>query len=348
MDMKLLKRGLSFILCLAMVLGNVPATVFSVETDGLCAHHTEHVDCGYEDGISACGFECAQCAAEAAAEETDPPVVETDPPVSETKAPTQPPVPEETAAPTEAPTELPVPEETAAPTEAPTEPPVPETEAPTEPVEETTAPTNPVEETTAPTEAVEEETPVTFVEPQTVKPGVELPDDDELYAAYAEQVLYGSSFSLLGTAAGERLQGDEKMLYDLLVPFFKDVANGRRESTVLAVGTTITDQNGTTYTPEVETTFESQTISKESMGRVMDAILSDLPFEAYWFDKTTGFRFSYLYLETIQYMEMSFHVSWNYCGAFDFTVNTDKTGAAVDAAANAQYIVSEYAAATDY
>jgi len=40
MDINLYKRGISFLLCLAMLIGNVPATVFAAESDGLCAHHT--------------------------------------------------------------------------------------------------------------------------------------------------------------------------------------------------------------------------------------------------------------------------------------------------------------------
>ena len=56
------KRVLSMVLCAAMLLGNFPAVGYAAEADGLCAHHTEHVDCGYIEGESSCGFVCELCA----------------------------------------------------------------------------------------------------------------------------------------------------------------------------------------------------------------------------------------------------------------------------------------------
>ena len=62
MKQNLMKRALSLLLCAALLLGNIPAVVFAVEDDGLCEHHTTHLDCGYEEGLT-CGFVCAECAA---------------------------------------------------------------------------------------------------------------------------------------------------------------------------------------------------------------------------------------------------------------------------------------------
>ena len=58
------KRTMLFLLCLAMLAGNLPAAALAVQADGLCTHHTEHADCGYEEGISSCSYVCQQCAAE--------------------------------------------------------------------------------------------------------------------------------------------------------------------------------------------------------------------------------------------------------------------------------------------
>ena len=44
--MKNWKRTISFLLCMAMLLGNFPVVSFAAETDGLCEHHTEHLECG--------------------------------------------------------------------------------------------------------------------------------------------------------------------------------------------------------------------------------------------------------------------------------------------------------------
>ena len=54
------KRMVSSIMACILVLGLVPSSVFAVETDGLCAHHTQHTaDCGYSAAIesSTCGYQ---------------------------------------------------------------------------------------------------------------------------------------------------------------------------------------------------------------------------------------------------------------------------------------------------
>ena len=318
MNMDRFKRILSMLLCVVLLMGNVPATVFA--TDDIAAQET-----------------------------TVPTEAPTEPPVTETIAPTLPPVPEETAAPTEAATEPPVPETVPA-----TEPPVPEetaapTEAPTEPMEETTPPTEPVEETTPPTEAEEPE-PVVFTGYQTIVPDCDLPENEELHAAYAQQVLYGNSFSFFGTAAGARLTGDEKVIYDALVPIIKQIANGQRASTAIGIGQVGEDSSGNIYRADAEATFTGTSLSRESMGLVMDALLSDLPYEMYWFDKTIGCAWGYLPGpdSTILNVQLLFYVAENYRGSSDTSVDTAKTGAAAAAAGNAQDIVDKYAAASDY
>ena len=64
MDMNAMKRIMSLILCMALVLGNFSAVGFAAETGGLCDHHTVHEDCGYEEGSSDCDNVCDLCAAE--------------------------------------------------------------------------------------------------------------------------------------------------------------------------------------------------------------------------------------------------------------------------------------------
>ena len=51
------KRTLCSILAFVMVLGYVPVPTFAAETDGLCAHHTQHTEvCGYSPAVE--GHEC--------------------------------------------------------------------------------------------------------------------------------------------------------------------------------------------------------------------------------------------------------------------------------------------------
>lgn len=71
MRTKTWKRGISLLLCMAMLLGNLPGVSFAAENDGLCEHHTEHTDCGYAEGLSACGYACQLCL-QTPAETTEP------------------------------------------------------------------------------------------------------------------------------------------------------------------------------------------------------------------------------------------------------------------------------------
>ena len=56
------KRILSVLLCVCMLLQCMPMAAFAVTADGLCAHHTEHMDCDYVEGVSECTYHCAVCA----------------------------------------------------------------------------------------------------------------------------------------------------------------------------------------------------------------------------------------------------------------------------------------------
>ncbi|MBQ3548884.1 MAG: right-handed parallel beta-helix repeat-containing protein [Oscillospiraceae bacterium] len=70
---KTMKKVLSILLCLCMVLQYVPTTAFAADTaeGGLCEHHTEHTaECGYAAaGAQECHYECAECAAASESEE---------------------------------------------------------------------------------------------------------------------------------------------------------------------------------------------------------------------------------------------------------------------------------------
>ena len=55
-----MRKALSILLCLCMLLQNAPVMAFAVTTDNLCEHHTEHTaECGYREGSagSACTHE---------------------------------------------------------------------------------------------------------------------------------------------------------------------------------------------------------------------------------------------------------------------------------------------------
>ena len=132
-------------------------------------------------------------------------------------------------------TEAEEPEEESEPTEAPAEEPAETTAA----AEETEAV---IEEVTEPAAAAEESEEVLLeIAPVTL---ADLPDEDELFAGYVDKVFYGGT-EFFGTAAGETLTGDVKVLYDGLRPQIEAIAAGELDNAELTVsggftGNTIT------------------------------------------------------------------------------------------------------------
>lgn len=181
----------------------------------------------------------------------------------------------------------------------------------------------------------------------TVAPDPGLPGNDELFAAYAESVLYGNSVATFGTAARAELIGDEVVLYDALVPFIKDIAAGNRASAVIVVGQEVSDGE-TIYPVDAEATFESAEFAYESSSRVLNALLADYPYEMYWYDKTSGCEMWTIGTEDkVLQINVCFMVAQNYCGETMTSVDTAKTGVASKAAAVAQEIVAKYANSAD-
>lgn len=128
-----------------------------------------------------------------------------------------------------------------------------------------------------------------------------LPENDELFALYAEGKLYGYELSTFGTAAREKLNPVEQSIYDALKAEIESVAaNGG--STVF----TLTDVPGlkTVWTSE-EIFFSDTDISQVQAAftaqfnsrAIMTALLSDCPYDLYWFDKAISgaFRTSHSY-----------------------------------------------------
>ena len=183
-------------------------------------------------------------------------------------------------------------------------------------------------------------------EEYTANPDPGLPENDELFAAYAEQTLYGTGISTFGIAAGSRLTGDEKAVYDALVPIIKQIAAGERSDTIIGVGQAVT-YNGTDYVPDVTLTFSSSDL-QNLLSRVVTALLSDYPYEMYWYDKVTGCKTFALSSSTLVYIDFKFTVATNYGTGDTYTTNTSVTKAASAAAANALEIVKDHASASDY
>ncbi len=172
----------------------------------------------------------------------------------------------------------------------------------------------------------------------------DFPDGEELLDGYAYQLLYGN-VATYRRKLGDTLTGNEKVLYDALVPILKQIASGERTSTVIGVGETIETAQGL-YQADVAASFEGTELN---VHLVFFALLADLPYELYWFDKTTGLHTTYTDDgSVINHVQTSFSVSENYRGSEEFSVDCKRARAAAAAAKNSAAIVSAYANDTDY
>ncbi|MBQ3192234.1 MAG: hypothetical protein IJO21_01915 [Oscillospiraceae bacterium] len=268
-------------------------------------------------------------------------LMEEDISVAETAAP------ETTAAPVE--TEAAV-AETTQPVQAPVET-VPVTEA--APVQEEPVPA--VAETEA-AAAAEETEPAFTVTSYTAVPDQMQLTDEELFRGYAEQQLYGTQVQTFGTAGGAQLSGDEKKAYDALVPYLKQIASGQRTDATIHLGISLGNQNFTgtmeNYDADTEVQFTGSDFDQASLTNVLRALLADMPYELYWFDKVTGVSDLVISAGGNLHIVFNFQVAANYRGADALTADASKTGAAAATAAAAQAVVDSVEAdenvKTDY
>ncbi len=166
----------------------------------------------------------------------------------------------------------------------------------------------------------------------------DLPDSEELFAGYVEQMFYGSggisTFSVGNRTAGSQLTGDEKVAYDALVPIIRQIAAGERASTDITI----------------EADFTENYLDFD-LTEVYLALLVDLPYEMYWQDKTTAASYGRSYYENTNVLaevRVQLPVVEAYAGTADYTTNTAKTGATTQAVANANAIVAANVNKNDY
>ena len=129
----------------------------------------------------------------------------------------------------------------------------------------------------------------------TCAPDVGLPDNDELFAYFAEQKLYGYEMATFGTRARENLKLIEQNIYDALKVKIENVAanGGSTVFTLTSVeGLTTTwsmDALGVTEITEenVKTAVSKAFSAQFDTNAIVTALLNDCPFDLYWYDKTT-------------------------------------------------------------
>ncbi len=178
-----------------------------------------------------------------------------------------------------------------------------------------------------------------------------------------------------GTLAGAQLTGKEKTLYDKLKDQILSAARGDISSTVFEVPVKDLYENVTYTATQLgvssitnETLEEAKTafyalLTHPDTGMVLNALMADLPYELYWYDKREGCEYGY---PGCSYNETEMGI-WNYdsdvicysftvAGAYrdqnvsenEYLLDQEFGQNAVQAAVNAESIISDYAALGDY
>ena len=149
-----------------------------------------------------------------------------------------------------------------------------------------------------PQETIEEQVTETRTVTLQIVPDAEIADGDELFDAYVQRELYGYEMATFGVAARETLSQSGKILYDALKPKIQAVAQAGGETNftfdeITGVKTVWTNTElGVT---SIDDDFPIRVAFEEECDwlRVLEALLSDLPLDMYWYDKVTGASMSY-------------------------------------------------------
>lgn len=160
---------------------------------------------------------------------------------------------------------------------------------------------------------------------------LDIPDSDDLFSEYVDRTFYDdtdiSTFANPNYGRQSLTNAMDREVYDLLKEEITKIANGTRSNTQITLNLN-----------------QSWTTLDNSWSQVVHALLVDLPYDFYWFDKTTSYGISGYYNAP----KFSFPVAKAYAVSGTYTADTKKTSAASNAAANAKAIVDKYSGASDY
>lgn len=199
----------------------------------------------------------------------------------------------------------------------------------------------------------------------------DLPDNDELFAGYVQQMMYPqygvSTFANFGMDA---LTGLDKTIYEKLKAKIKNVAEqgGSTEFTLSLqelgiepewtkeeLGITGNLAENGTFTQETVNAFQTKVFTQDNQ-KIIRTLMVDCPYDLYWYDKTAGCLSSSIPTsasisgDTLAFttgLTYKFHVAGTYQDSQDYRV---KPNGASDIPAKAMAIVSEVAqtASSDY
>ncbi|MBQ4579891.1 MAG: hypothetical protein IJA83_04460 [Clostridia bacterium] len=189
-----------------------------------------------------------------------------------------------------------------------------------------------------------------------------LPSNDELFAYYVEQKLYGYEWATFNRAV-DQLSERQQKLYAHLEAALEKIATGQTASTVVVVDAATLSACGYSATGSISTQEEYNAAAEQfsteidaDFDVVNAALVIDHPFEMYWYDKQTQLRCSFPLKNG---NELDFSATFTFYPVENFqpasgydeeapTVDTAKTSAATSATTKAQEIVAKYARVSDY
>lgn len=181
-------------------------------------------------------------------------------------------------------------------------------------------------------------------------------DNTELLEGYIQKQFYGSSdISLFGSYYGDRLTGSSRRMYEYLREKSLLVASGEVSFTQFVCDsqdilstTKITAEEAGVEAVSAENAKEiAATMIDYNSASVIRALVSDIPYELFWFDKQNGgLKIAYKLAYTNSYVRIktftfSMTVSNDYRSTDSLTVNADRFVDILNAADLAHQIIEE-------
>lgn len=192
----------------------------------------------------------------------------------------------------------------------------------------------------------------------------EMPDNDELFAEYANRLLGISPNTVRASKnlAGNSLTGSARKIYDYLKQEIAKAANGERTSTTFSVPVTQFMEKLEFSKTELDVSSENISarilqVSDTDISNIYYALLYDCPYELYWHDKKIEIQRPKLvdHGTTVSVAAddafiFYFSVDAGYAaeGSAPYQINPGKINSAKTAAATADEIVRLAASKTDY
>lgn len=208
---------------------------------------------------------------------------------------------------------------------------------------------------------------------ETYVPDIPLPDNDELFRGYVNQLLYDKTSAIMpmGNYGENELEGLDKKIYELLEDEIEKVAGAESEITTAFEFTPSQLGISDTQTKEslgVDSLITGESISEDAVNavsklfdfdseKILNLLLINHPYELYWFDKTAGMTSKYgasikgaedsLDISACK-VTICFSVANRYAGDEEYTVSGSYSETVQQSVTKAKQIVENYKSENDY